>query len=324
MSIGSLNFSKRTSNYLRSLFMIARNEQIGRNWVFTINNYCPAECSLVESLAARQEILKLFVGKEVGEEGTPHLQGYVSFNENTSRTHVERLLGGRAYINKAHGGWRQNYDYCTKQNDILVIKGGPSSAVSNKVPDEALEDLKTLDTKEYRDKWPSVWFYHRDAVIKTMTDYAIEKGKSWDGDLKEKNIWITGPAGCGKSRWAYKQFLPNEQYRKNCNKWWDNYSCISHRLVVIEDLDPRTAQYLTQHIKIWGDRYPFLGECKGSSIQVIPGKFYLIITSNYTITQCFPNSEDQDAILRRFRVINMTFENAALVSELRLPQNILQ
>lgn len=303
--------------------MIAR-DTTGRNWVFTLNNYTEDECHNVEALSNFDEILRIFVGKEVGEEGTPHLQGYISFNDSTTRAHVETLLGGRAWINRAHGGWKQNYDYCTKQHDILVCKGGPSNAVSDKMPQEALEDIKTLDPFQYMDKWPAIWFYRRKSVLDMMMDYAIQSASAWDGDLTSKNIWIWGAAGVGKSKWTYSLFRPQQQYRKNLNKWWDGYSILMHRIVIIEDIDPSRAQCLTPQIKIWSDRYPFLAECKGSSISVSPGRFFLVITSNYSIEECFPMAEDQAAIKRRFNTINVTRENIGMLDVLRPDISLLQ
>jgi hypothetical protein len=90
------------------------------------------------------------------------------------------------------------------------------------------------------------------------------------------------------------------QYRKNSNKWRCGFCEELHKVVIIEDLDPKLCQCLVGHIKIWSDRYTFTGEVKCGSTQIWPGSFYLIITSNYRIEQCFTNPEDVDAIKRRF------------------------
>lgn len=304
--------------------MIARNDIIGRNWVFTLNNYSEQDCESIQSISADSDVSKMFVGKEVGDEGTPHLQGYISFENNTTRDHVERLLGGRAWINKAHGGWRQNYDYCTKQNDILVCKGGPVSSLTTKVSDEALEDMKKLDPIAFEQKYPAIWFWHRSKVLDTMYDWAMRNASVWDGELQNKNFWIWGKPGIGKSSWVNKWFKISEQYRKNLNKWWCGYNLVTHKCVVIEDIDPTRAQILTPFMKIWGDRYPFVGELKGGSCEVLPGKFFLIVTSNYSIEECFPMAEDQEAIKRRFKSINMTRENKSLVDLLSPDRDLLQ
>ena len=63
-------------------------------------------------------------------------------------------------------------------------------------------------------------------------------------------------------------------------------------------------EHLADRLKVWADRYPFPGEIKGGRIEGIrPLK--VIVTSNYTPEECFPNSNDLEPILRRFKVVNL-------------------
>jgi MoxR-like ATPase len=78
-----------------------------------------------------------------------------------------------------------------------------------------------------------------------------------------------------------------------------------------------------QHLKIWGDRYPFIGETKGSAVMVEPRRFFVIITSNFPMEQCFTRQEDLEALKRRFHVIHMTEDKRVLVETMRLDQEIL-
>ena len=86
------------------------------------------------------------------------------------------------------------------------------------------------------------------------------------------------------------------------NKWWCNYT--GQDTVVIEEADPKNMEHLADRLKVWADRYPFPGEIKGGRIEGIrPLK--VIVTSNYTPEECFPNSNDLEPILRRFKVVNL-------------------
>nr|WQA30152.1 MAG: rep protein [Cressdnaviricota sp.] len=110
-----------------------------------------------------------------------------------------------------------------------------------------------------------------------------------DGDLEHE--WWWGEPGSGKTSKAWKDY-PG-LYVKSLNKWWDGYS--GQEVVLLDDWDPR-QECLTQHLKIWADRYPFRAETKGSSMMIRPRK--IIITSNYPVERCFTLYEDQEAIRR--------------------------
>lgn len=54
------------------------------------------------------------------------------------------------------------------------------------------------------------------------------------------------------------------------------------KVVCFEDF-PYDGAYLGQHMKIWADRYTFIGETKGSQIKIVPRSFFFIVTANYSV-----------------------------------------
>lgn len=118
--------------------------------------------------------------------------------------------------------------------------------------------------------------------------------KNIDGELQ--NLWLTGRPGTGKTKYCWDNY-PN-LYVKDLNKWWDGYN--DQEAVLLDDWDPR-QQTLTQKLKIWSDRYPFRAETKGSSIVIRPK--IILVTSNYTIDECFENPVDIEALKRRFKTL---------------------
>lgn len=307
------------------LFMaLARRKE--RNWCFTINNFSEIDEDCVIDLADRIDVLRVIAEHEHLNEGTPHIQGYVSFSEPKQRETVQMLLGGRAHVEKALGGWKQNVRYCSKENQVIVSKNcleEEDGVQDGRVTLSVIEAAKTLDVWEFEDRYPLVWFHHRAKVLNCMMDSAIRRVSNWDGDLKAKNYWIWGPPGIGKSMWAAAICNETNQYKKSVNKWWDGYNIIRHKVVMLEDF-PITGQMFAQHMKIWADRYFFMGECKGSSMIVEPGRFFLIVTSNYPIEACFEQIKDIEAIQRRFTEFEVTPQNKTMFQNLRLDFQILK
>lgn len=295
-----------------------------RHWCLTINNFTEEDKVNLINIIENQ-CLSGIAEIEHENEGTPHIQGYLSFPSAKSRRTVSSLLP-RAHLEAARGTWKDNWIYCSKENNVFIEKGHTLPDAQRKKEDnfdEMYNDMKILKPQEFEDKYPRFWVMHKEKVLSVMTDHAMENAMTWDGNLVEKNFWIWGKPGVGKSRWATSQCPMVNQLKKNFNKWWDGYNILTTHVVIIEDYpcNPQ-GNVLVQHMKIWGDRYPFEGECKGSHLMIEPGKFFLIITSNYPIAGCFQNEEDIEAIKRRFKEIEM--KPGDLLSESRLNFSILK
>lgn len=81
-----------------------------RKWCFTINNPTDDDNKQVDALISPH---KYCVGQEIGENGTPHIQGYVHLT-NPKAFSAMRTLLPRAHLEPARGTDRQNYEYCRK------------------------------------------------------------------------------------------------------------------------------------------------------------------------------------------------------------------
>ena len=97
-----------------------------RGWIFTINNWTEEDERAVLTLSEQENVKYLICGKEVGESGTPHLQGAVYFN-NACRFSTMKKKLERAHLESARGDAFSNEDYCGKDGEILVEVGRPNN-----------------------------------------------------------------------------------------------------------------------------------------------------------------------------------------------------
>lgn len=112
----------------------------GKMWCFTLNNYKDDELVTLVTLFNSHSYV---IGKEVGEEGTPHLQGYVKFTRKVRPMSV--VENKRIHWEKCKGSEKDNIEYCTKDGDFVTnIKGVP-------------RPLKLYRYDEFREFQKRVW-----------------------------------------------------------------------------------------------------------------------------------------------------------------------
>lgn len=90
-----------------------------RNVCFTLNNYDKVDEDYIkQSYEFTPSVVKYVIyGKEVGESGTPHLQGYIEFKRQLSLSGVKGVIGNKCHIENRHGNQKQAIDYCKKDGD---------------------------------------------------------------------------------------------------------------------------------------------------------------------------------------------------------------
>ena len=87
-----------------------------RHWVFTINNYTEEDEERLRVVATN--CTYLVFGREIGESGTPHLQGYVDFGTTKRFSTAKGHIGQNAHIDVKRGKPEQAADYCKKDGDF--------------------------------------------------------------------------------------------------------------------------------------------------------------------------------------------------------------
>ena len=261
-----------------------------QKWCFTINNYTP------ESLALLTGTKSQIIGKEVGKEVTPHLQGYAVFESAKRFTQVQKMLPG-AHLEIAKGSHAQNIAYCSKEDNYVEVGDRPidghiKGGQANKERYE--RNWEIAKTGKFQDCDKDLLWKHYRTAKQIATDFMPKLD-----DLPETcGIWYYGESGAGKSYRA-RQECP-DAYLKLCNKWWDGYQ--NEDDVIIDDWD-KTHACLGHHLKIWADCYQFNAETKGGMLRIRPKK--IIVTSQYAIEDIWEDDETCQALCRRYKQIKV-------------------
>ena len=85
-----------------------------RTWCFTLNNYTDADIELIKVW----ECNRILVSKETGENGTPHLQGAITW-KRTYRLAALKKMHTRIHWEQAKT--RDCFNYCAKEGSEIVI-----------------------------------------------------------------------------------------------------------------------------------------------------------------------------------------------------------
>lgn len=127
-------------------------------WCFTVNNPTTDERAKIVALEDEDAVEYLVFGNEVGESGTPHLQGFVAFSTRVRLTQVKQSVSARGHFEVAKFP-EKAADYCKKDGDfvefgVLTLKKGKRSDL-----DAFKDDVKigVLTVKELREAHSDVF-----------------------------------------------------------------------------------------------------------------------------------------------------------------------
>lgn len=262
-----------------------------RRWCFTWNNYAPVAEDICKDFS--EQCNYLVYGKEEGDSGTPHLQGFFTLKKQKRLAALKKVFGPTVHFEIAKGTSLQASEYCKKDQDYVEF-GTPPTPGKRTDLEAAIDALKEGQTmNDLAESHPSqVVKYGRG-----LRDLKLLLDKPYNHD-DVRGEWYWGPPGTGKSLTARDSSY--DPYLKAQNKWWDGYA--GQTTVILDDLD---SNVLGHYLKIWADRYACTGETKGGTINLQHEK--IIVTSNYSIEALWPDDlEMQQAIKRRFKEVHFT------------------
>jgi len=267
-----------------------------RSFVFTLNNYTSEEVELVKAW----ECVYLIFGKEVGEKGTPHLQGYVSFQNAKTLATLKKKFHARAHWEIAQGTPKQASEYCEKDGDVFEKGTRPLSdkEKGKKETDRWEAAYKAVEDNRLDDVPKDILCSKLKSIQYAVDQVRVSKRKleTIDGELEHE--WWYGPTGTGKSKKAREE-NPGAYIKDPKNAWWDGYK--GEEVVIIDDFDKFQVKQ-SGDLKRWLDRYVFKAEVKGGYVGDIRPK-KIIVTSNYHPKEIWEETDiTLSTILRRVKV----------------------
>ena len=245
-----------------------------RNAVFTLNNYTDADIDALRELGV--DCKYLIAAREVGESGTPHLQGYLelekqwrfsALKDKIPRAHIEPRRGtaaqADAYCRKGeqpHDEWEadgtagSNYG---SNVDIAVVLGRLGTQKPGRRTDLEEVVASVLEGKNLRQLAED----HPEEYIKFnkgIQDYRAKMTAPRSAESPKEVLVYFGPTGTGKTKTAYEAHPDAYLIGPEQGKWHDGYD--QHEVVILEEY---RSQWSFGYLLRYLDRYPMQVEYKG-------------------------------------------------------------
>lgn len=231
-----------------------------RNFVFTINNYTEEDLQSLQKLPYSY----IIYGKELGENKTPHLQGYCELENRLSFTKVKKAIP-RAHIEPRKGSQLSAIKYCKKEQDFTELGTRKKQGSRN--------DIKTI-TEQLTENPSIIDLLNCDMTLNYQTLRFAENYLKYvdkPRDFKPHVTWLYGESGVGKTREAVEA-LPDAYFKPaHTKKWW--YSYDGQEDIIIDDIRPSYIS-LGELLNLL-DRYPCVVEAKGTQRQFRGRNIYI-------------------------------------------------
>jgi len=269
-----------------------------KNWCFTVNNYTDVEVQQLAQAATEllesESVLYVVYGKEVGDQGTPHLQGYASFPKRITMHQLKQQLKLRAHCEPAKGTPVQASSYCKKDGDYTEFGQLPHGPGARNDLQQLVERIRNGATKKaIEEEFPGHFIRYRNSILSAIADHSEER--MWEVDVRV--LW--GRTGTGKTRKVFDAHERETIYVHPGEAWFNGYE--GQEVALFDDFNGSEFK-LAYFLKIL-DRYPMRVPIKGAYVQWKPKIIY--ITSNKDPADWYRNAlpEHRDAMFRRIKTI---------------------
>lgn len=281
-----------------------------RYWCFTLNNYNDNDIMRLKLYAAEKCRYMVF-GREKGEAGTEHLQGYMQLPKATQGQTIKnqsKVLN--MWMEPTNGNGTSARDYCLKEDKQAYQFGNfidhpptskRGSAAGNKASTCMWTSLNNKinagqTEKEIKDLFPHIYYKHQSGIaagIRCANAIPPRRAKTCVHVL-------VGPPGCGKTSKAMELAGQDPYLYSSPNKiWWSGYDGTAP--VIIDDFH---GNYPFGDWKQMTDMYPHKVPIHCGLINFNPK--LLIITSNLDPSEWWkPEVVGRQGLAALYRRINV-------------------
>jgi len=254
-----------------------------RYWCFTLNNYT-REHDYRSPFGP--QLSYWCAGREVGESGTRHLQGYIELKSRQRLSYLRAKMPG-AHWEMRRGSGEEASTYCKKDGDFdewgsLCVSNQGKRSDLEAVAD-SLKSGKTIS--EVASEYPVEYIKYAKGIHALKSSIDASQAKK-----PPRVVVFWGETGTGKS-YKVSQESPDVYFTSNC-KWYDGYD--GQRDICFDDYEGQIT--LANFLRLL-DRYPVTVENKGGSVQFNPTRIY--ITSHFHPRQWYREQVDRYPELER-------------------------
>lgn len=263
-----------------------------RGWVFTVNNYTEADEKWFLDLDLVEERIRYIkVGREVGEAGTPHLQGYIEFTGVTSFARAKAVCRG-GHIEPRMGSPAQAQDYCGKEDPEPIERGNPLVVPGTRTDlieaTTLIREGQPIDV--VAERLPTTYVKYTRGLQALHTMNAKHRTEA------PEVFWLWGATGVGKTRTAVE--YGGSHYIKDETKWWDGYD--QQAVIIIDDFD---GKWPFRNFLRLLDRYEYQAEIKGGTVKINSPSIF--ITCEFPPEQWWEGTQLRQVLRRIKRVTHM-------------------
>lgn len=275
-----------------------------RRWVFTLNNYSQDEYDIVTSFCMSINCKYAVVGKEVGETGTPHLQGFVILESPQRLPYCRANLSPRGHYERARATSAKAATYCKKEGDWQEFGDFPGQQGKRSDIDDFVEWVKSAETtptsREIAREYPSLYLRYSAKLMELVTHirppvdlvtdielrtWQEEARTSLEADPDDRSVWFFVDPEGGKGKSTLVRYMISKQPEKvqvlMIGKRDDlSFAIDPSKTIFLFDIPRGNLQYLQYSVlEMLKNQMIFSGKY-ASSLKILESKVHVYVFTN--------------------------------------------